>query len=120
MAKADSARAKKIKAKKKKIEKLYEKKPMIEFIVAILSIPSILLLLILNFKSLTSINNAKPIPTPGSTTSATGFTPNFFARPVNRGLQATVPPNETQPPCTKGLGPASITTPHEGDTVDIN
>src|SRR6266404_2072701 len=103
-------------AKKKKIERLYDKKPMIEFVVAVLSIPSILLLLILNLKSLTSSNNAKPTPTPSNNTSV----PNFFARPISRVPKTTILPNETQAPCVKGLGPVSITTPNEGDMITTN
>src|SRR6266567_2172936 len=60
------------KEKKRKIERLYEKKPIIEFIVAVLSIPSILLLLLLNLKALTNNQNAKPTPTPSRTISGPG------------------------------------------------
>ncbi|SRR6266568_4480222 len=104
------------KAKKKKIERLYDKKPMIEFVVAVLSIPSILLLLILNVKSLTNSNNAKLTPTPSHNTTQ----PNFFTKPLAREPKATLLPNESQAPCIKGLGPVSITSPNEGDTITNN
>jgi len=108
------------KAKKRKIERLYEKKPIVEFIVAILSIPSILLLLLLNLKALTSNNNAKPTPTPGVVSTQPATNTNFFSRPVTHEPKPTLLPNETQAPCIKGLGPVSITSPNEGSTITTN
>jgi hypothetical protein len=108
--------------KRKRIDRLYEKKPYIEFIVAVLSVPSILLLLILNLKSLTNSNNAKPTPTPSQSANVTfpNANPNFFTRPVSKEPNPTLLPNETQAPCIKGLGPVSITSPAEGDTITTN
>jgi hypothetical protein len=121
MAKVDKIKIKSSKKiKKKKIEKIYDKKPLIEFIVAVLSIPSILLLLILNYKSLTNTNNAKPTPTPTGNISVPGTNGNFFTKPVNREAKPTLLPNETQAPCIKGLGPVSISSPNEGDMITAN
>ncbi len=121
MAKAELKKPSKTKlAKKKKIEKLYEKKPIVEFIVAVLSVPSILLLLLLNFKSLTNPANAKPTPTPTNAISVPGSNSNFFSRPVIREPNTTTSTSDTQTPCVKGLGPVNITAPNEGDTVTSN
>jgi len=113
------------KVKKKKLDRLYDKKPLIEFVVAILSIPSLLLLLILNYNSVKNLNAAKttPTPTPGvnaSTNGATGINPNFFTAPITRQPRPTEQPSSTQEPCNKHLGPVNITSPNEGDTVTNN
>ena len=122
MAKAEPNKAKNTKKlKKKKLERLYEKKPIVEFIVAVLSIPSILLLLLLNLKSLTNTSNAKPTVTPTiSEVSVPGTNSSFYSRPVTREPKPTLLPNETQAPCIKGLGPVSIISPDEGDTITTN
>jgi len=118
MAKVEKNKAKNTqKAKKKKLERLYEKKPIVEFIVATLSIPSILLLLLLNLRALTNNNSAKPTPTPNGSISVPGTNASFYSRPVTREPKPTVLPNETQAPCIKGLGPVSISSPSEGSTV---
>ncbi|HEX8932353.1 MAG TPA: hypothetical protein VF810_04310 [Patescibacteria group bacterium] len=95
--------------KKKKLDKLYDKKPLIELIVAILSIPSLILLALLNIKSLTSSPDAKPTPTPVINGS-------YYAKPVTRPST----PVGSQAPCLKNLGPVTITSPNEGDTVTSN
>lgn len=121
MAKGQKKSPKEIqKAKKKKLERLYEKKPIVEFIVAILSIPSIILLLLLNLKALTNNSSAKITPTPSMANTVTESSPNFFTRPVTREAKPTVAPDATQAPCTRGLGPVSISSPNEGDVVTTN
>jgi hypothetical protein len=121
MVKKEKKSAKEIqKAKKRKIEKLYEKKPIVEFIVAVLSVPSILLLLLLNIKTLTNNSNAKPTPPPITTNTSTGSITSFFSRPVTREPKPTLLPDATQAPCIEGLGPVSISSPNEGDTVTTN
>ena len=117
MEKIEFSKSRKTRIRKKKLDRLYDKKPAIEFIVALLSVPSLLLLLVLNFKSLTISNNAKPTPTPSTTVSIPGATRNFFTKPVNRAVTL---PNESQAPCIKGLGSVSITSPNEGDMVTNN
>jgi hypothetical protein len=121
MAKVEQKKAKNTpKTKKKKLERLYEKKPIIEFIVAVLSIPSILLLLLLNLKALTGNSNAKPTPTPSGAISVPSTNTSFYSRPVTREPKPTMLPNETQAPCIKSLGPVSISSPNEGDMVTSN
>ena len=120
---AASKKEKEKKIKKKKLDRIYEKKPLVEFIVATLSIPSIILLLILNFNTLrNNNNNAKPTPTPtpNENVSVPGSNPNFFVQPVSRAPHPTQLPFSTQAPCNKSLGPVSITSPNEGDTVTNN
>src|SRR6185437_6899439 len=99
------------------------KKPLIEFIVAILSIPSIILILILNYNAIKNQNNTRPTPTPvqNSTTSNTDSRfPNFFSEPVKRDTQPTQQPSSSQGPCNKSLGPVNISSPNEGDVISTN
>lgn len=109
------------KIKKKRLERLYEKKPLIELIVTILSIPSLILVVILNFNSLKNIN-AKPTPTPSTTATnpaAKTTAPNFFTEPIiNTPKSAQSDINQTV--CNKNLGPITITAPNEGDTLTSN
>ena len=121
MAKIAKSKAKNTqKANKKKLERLYEKKPIVEFIVAVLSIPSILLLLLLNLKALTNNSSANPPPPPTGVFSVPGTNESFYSRPVTREPKVTVLPNETQAPCIKGLGPVSISSPNEGAAIASN
>jgi len=120
MAKVEQKKSNTKKSQKKKLERLYEKKPIVEFIVGILSIPSILLLLLLNLKALTNTPNAKPTPTPGGAISVPGTNTSFYSRPVTREPKPSQLPDATQTTCIKGLGPVSITSPNEGDTVMSN
>jgi len=108
------------KIKKKRLERLYDKKPFIELIVTILSIPSLILVVILNFNSLKNIS-AIPTPTPAVTNpnpTTNTKAPTFFTEPIIR--TATQQSNANQTACNKSLGPVSITTPGEGDTVTNN
>lgn len=111
--------------KKKKLERLYDKKPFIELIVALLSIPSLLLLVILNYNSVKNLNSSKITPTPAannpinSGTNETGVNPNFFTAPIIRPGRPT-DSSSTQEPCSKHLGPINITSPNEGSTLTNN
>lgn len=129
MEKIEFSRSRKLnKPRKKGLESLYDKKPLIEFVVAILSIPSIILLVILNYNTLQNLNN-KPQPTPtplvinntqpAATTTNTTI-PNFFTVPITHTPRPTEIPSAPQQPCNKSLGPVSITYPSEGSTVNTN
>ncbi len=127
MEKIELSQSRKVKKQKKKhLERLYDKKPLIELIVAILSIPSLILIVLLNYNSLENINgNNKPTPTSSpvekiTVPSANTTVPNFFTAPITRTPRPTQAPYETQQPCNKNLGSASITYPSEGSTVNSN
>lgn len=117
------------KPKKKGLERLYDKKPLIEFVVAVLSVPSLILVVILNYNSLKNLSASKavltPTPTSSVSTSQTADTvntaqPNFFTAPITRTPRPTEQPSVSQAPCNKSLGPVNITSPNEGDTVNSN
>jgi hypothetical protein len=108
--------------KKAKLDRLYSKKPLIEFVVATLSVPSLILVLILNYNSIKNLNNAKltPTPVPNAVAPSSNIKlPNFFTKPVAR-LTPEQSTTASQAPCNKSLGPISITSPNEGDTISSN
>ncbi len=102
--------------KESKFSRLYAKKPQIEFVAAILSIPLFISIIVLNFNSIRSLGNAKPTPTPSSMNQPRGF----FGEPMGTKKTITENPEATQAPCVKGLGPVSIDSPGEGETVTNN
>ncbi len=109
-------------AEKKRLDKLYSKKPLIEFIVATLSVPSLILVLILNYNSIKNLNDAKLTPTPvpnAVTPNSNVKLPSFFTKPITR-VSPTQSSSANQTPCNKSLGPVSITSPNEGDTISSN
>ncbi|HWY79818.1 MAG TPA: hypothetical protein VNW29_05680 [Candidatus Sulfotelmatobacter sp.] len=123
MEKMEFTKSRRIKVKKKKLERIYDKKPLIEFIVAILSVPSLILLVILNFNSLRSINNAKPTPTPVSNIvmpGINGSSSKFFFKPVVHTQHPSYAVATSQGPCNKSLGPINIISPSEGAVVNDN
>jgi hypothetical protein len=96
--------------------KIVKKKPYFELATAFLSIPVLITVLLLNITSLRNINN-KPTPTPPPIQSGN----SFFAAPIGAGH--TITPSSTvitQSACKKALGPVSITSPNENDTVTDN
>ena len=106
--------AKKATKKKPIHAKLIKKKPYLEFVTAFLSIPVLITVMLLNVNTLKNIN-AKPTPTPSPGVTRSGF----YGTRVG-----TVKPTATftgsQSTCTKGIGPISIDTPNEGDSVADN
>ena len=124
MEKMEFSRSRRLKKhKRKSLERLYDKKPLIELIVAILSIPSLILLVLLNYNTLRNLNKSpEPTSAPASTIVPATNTamPNFFSAPLTRAPHPTEAPNASQTPCNKSLGPVTITYPSEGSTVNNN
>jgi hypothetical protein len=96
---------------------LHEHKKHIEFFTALLSIPVLITVIILNLNSLHNLNkDAKP-------TDAPKQQGGFFSAPIQKARPSTSALNPTttpSAPCKKELGPISIDTPEEGDTVTDN
>ena len=86
------------------------KKPYLEFVTAILSIPVLLTVIILNFNSLRG-DKAKTATTPINTTQKIYVT-------VPAGEDNTN--NSSSEPCTPGIGNVSITSPEEGELIQDN
>lgn len=99
------------------IKKLPEKKPHLDFIAAILSVPVLTTVLILNI--ITLQKNAKPTPTPTPSP-----TPQYY-RIGTEHITAAVTPAPTMPTinpdqCTKDIGPINIATPDENAITTDN
>jgi hypothetical protein len=107
------------KARKTRGQRVLEKKPYLELITALLSIPVLITVIILNFTNLKNLGKPAVTPTPAANAGYGGNNGNFFAAPINRQPRPTAPAL-TQEACNKSLGPISITSPSEGDTVADN
>lgn len=105
----------KVGKKKSLSKKIVQKKPYFELVTAILSIPVLITLSILNINSLTKIN-ATPTPTPEANTVQKR---GFFAAPVEPKITNS-PSVAVDAPCKEGIGPVSIATPGENDKVVDN
>lgn len=104
----------------KKKKRLIDKKPHLEFIASLLTIPFLVSVLILNYNSIKNLDRASATPTPAPYGTSNG-NHSFFAAPIG-----TVAPKVTQGTssntnaCDKTLGPISISSPSEGARVTDN
>ena len=95
------------------LKSLPHKKQYLEFFTALLSIPVLLTVIILNLNSLKNLNkDAKPTETP----EKGGM---FYSVPVKPDSSEDATPTP-QGPCKKGIGPIEITTPKENQTTSQN
>ena len=110
--------SKTVKVPKTQLQKflaLAEHKKYLEFFTALLSIPVLITVIILNFNSVKNLEkNAKPTDTP----QRTGFYAAPIALPTSKN--PTSQPLGTQAPCKKELGPISIESPEEQEVVTDN
>lgn len=88
---------------------LPESKKYIEFLSAILAIPVLLTVLLLNYNNLKGNNKTSPTPIPQAKNSVTII-------PVTIDKDATPSPTST-PACKKEVGPIEITSPTEDQNV---
>lgn len=96
---------------------LVEKKKYIEFFTALLSIPVLITVIILNFNSVQNLKDVKPTDTPKQG--------GFFSMPLEKNTDKVTPSTSansqtTTAPCKKQLGPVAITSPEEGETITEN
>jgi hypothetical protein len=105
------------KKRKSLSSKIVKKKPYIELITALLSIPVLITLFLLNLNTLKNINNPTPTPTPQKEQVFKNGN-QFFAAPVPE--TSVIPSTAPLTLCTKALGPVAITSPDENDTVTDN
>ena len=113
----------KSKQKKSAFQRLFEQKPHIEFFVALLSIPFFMSVILINFNTLRNLNKSQITPTPeASTQTSPNGLEGFYAAPIGEDTTPE-PTSETTTgtePCEQSLGPISIKSPGEGDTVSDN
>lgn len=117
--------AKKVPAKKVNIKtgkkrsiskKIVQKKPYVELIAGLLSIPFLITVLVINLTTISNLN-AKPTPTPEPSGRQQG---GFFAAPVEPNISDTPSSTIQQSSCKNALGPVDITSPKDNDTVTDN
>ncbi len=93
--------------------KAIEKKPYIEFITAILSVPVLLTVIIINVNNLKNQKNDKlAVTTPAPVEKIYVNVPNNNTKPDVKAA--------TQIPCTKKIGPIEISSPEEKEVVTDN
>ncbi len=99
---------------KESIRRLPDKKPHLDFLAAILTIPVLLTVLYLNFGAIqgkSTKNTLTPTPTP---------TPIQYRSKFVTPLVTNIPQPTTSKDCIKDIGPISISSPQENDTVTTN
>lgn len=103
------------------------KKSNIEFFTALLSVPVLITVIMLNINNLKS--NNKPNTTPPAQNIEKIYIPvisttqNTNKNPVSEGSNAptqTISITSTNQPCKSEIGPVSISSPVEGDTITEN
>lgn len=117
----------KVKALSKKVLLSYrhipDKKQYVEFFTAVLSIPVLITVILLNISNLSSIKNNKPNPAPTTIPAPQKI---YITEPGSQTktiIIATPQPNDnpvSQAPCKPDIGPISIVSPAEGQTEADN
>lgn len=96
---------------------LPQKKQYLEFFTALLSIPMLITVIILNYNNLNNLNGNKTTPTPVPEKI-------YITLPGSGAMQEVTPTEGTEDistgPCTKELGPVSISSPEEKETITDN
>lgn len=108
-------------------KKLVEKKPYIEFVTAILSVPVLITIILVNLNNLNSAEKPSPTPTPEVKKEKIyipiSSTQQENIRGVSQVTAIPSPQNQaviTSSVCKPGVGPVSISSPDEGETLTDN
>ncbi len=102
---------------------LPDKKHHLDFLAALLSIPVLLSVILLNYTNLNNLQKSKTSLTPVPTASvSTSPTQQIIVVPQDNNAQQQSSPSAILTPasCQKAIGPVSITYPAEGQTVSDN
>lgn len=103
---------------KEVVKKLPTIKPHLDFIAALLTIPVLLTVMVLNFATLSKNQKATVTPTPSPMQNI-----NAVEKPVTVvqvRSAATPTPQISQAACKPGIGTVTIASPNEGDIVTSN
>jgi hypothetical protein len=96
---------------------LVEKKKYLEFFTALLSIPVLITVIVLNLNSVNNLKDGKPTEAPKQGGS-------FFSIPIDNKKDVKPSPlvqlTGTAAPCKKELGPVDIENPEENETISDN
>lgn len=105
---------------KEKIKKLPEKKPHLDFIAAVLTIPLLAVTLYLNLANLKSKNTPTPAPTSSQNAPVTIIERNTIPQGITPQVITTTPKPTDTTSCIQDIGPIDISSPSEGQTVTTN
>jgi hypothetical protein len=97
------------------IKKLPERKHYIEFITALLSIPVLLTVILINLNNLNQ--SKKTNPSQSNQVEKTTIIQERITQPANEPTTANTPVQEV---CKKEVGPIEIAYPKEGETITDN
>src|SRR5579859_2170149 len=111
---------KKITTIKESITKLPDKKPHLDFIAAVLTIPLLVITLYLNLSNLKGKNTASLSPTPLASQSYQNKVNTPVSEITRIVVTATPQPTANTNTCIKDIGPIDIVSPTEGQTVSDN
>jgi len=103
-------------------KKLPEKKHYIEFLTAVLSVPVLITVIMINLTNLNSKDKQAPVQSP-QIKEQTIFVPVETKSPVGNFApvaRVTSVPVESTAPCKAGVGPVSISSPEENETITQN
>jgi hypothetical protein len=106
-------------------KKLVDKKPYIEFITAILSVPVLITIILVNLNNLNSEEKSSLTPTPEVKKEKIYIPFTDQQKNTKENSQVAAPSSQNQAvitssACKPGIGPVSISSPDEGDTVTDN
>lgn len=103
------------------IRKLPEKKSHLDFFAAILAIPMMTTIIIINVLNLQSKKQGTNTPTPTPVViKVNQNTPNLSVTPISAIDTAAPTPTLSPATCQKGIGTISIDSPQEGQTESAN
>lgn len=100
---------------KEVVKKLPLIKPHLDFIAALLTIPVLVTVIILNFSNLSKNKTTQISPTPTQQTQNGRMVTVIPVKPTH-----TNPTPTDSPTCKQDIGPISIADPTEGDTITAN
>lgn len=101
------------------LDKLHKGKPHLDLITGLLTIPVLLSVIFLNYNNINNMEKSKkitPTPTPMVQQNQTPETKVIVVTPTTDNSQTITP----APSCKKDVGPVSITSPTEGQTISDN
>jgi hypothetical protein len=103
------------------LRKLPEKKSHLDFFAAILAIPMMTTIIIINILNLQTKKTVSPTPTPTPVIIKVDQTaPSLQTTPISATSTQVPSATPSDTTCKKGIGPISIDSPQEGQTVTAN
>lgn len=105
---------------KQLIKKLPEQKPHLDFIAALLTIPVLITVLLINLSSINNKKSTTAQPTPTVSVMQPTQNKNNASRYSNNPVNPTDSPTPNPNSCVKGIGQIEVSYPQEGQIVSDN